>query len=140
MSITPQTKSWLRQSAAVDGAAYSQVLLYLLERVEALEQRPIPGFVDLAAPAPEAAPVATDEEQPLPPHIAMTYQPKSVYQPLRPAQPAPLADLAAKLISESKPMDPEMAEALTPEARWDLYSGPDTPPAPEPGEVAELVE
>jgi hypothetical protein len=40
------------------------------------------------------------------------------------AQSAPLADLAAKLISESKPMDPEMAEALTPEARWDLYSGP----------------
>jgi hypothetical protein len=37
VSITPQTKSWLRQSAAVDGAAYSQVLLYLLERVEALE-------------------------------------------------------------------------------------------------------
>jgi hypothetical protein len=51
------------------------------------------------------------------------------------AQPAPLADLAAKLISESKPMDPEMAEALTPEARWDLYSGPAAPPALEPGEL-----
>jgi len=38
-----------------------------------------------------------------------------------PAPPAPLADLAAKLISESKPMDPEMAEALTPEARWGFY-------------------
>jgi hypothetical protein len=62
MSITPQTKSWLRQSAALDGAVVSQTLLNLLERVEALEQRPIPGFVDLAAPTPEAAPVATDAE------------------------------------------------------------------------------
>ena len=87
MSITPQTKSWLRQSAALDGAVVSQTLLNLLERVEVLEQRPIPGFVDLAAPSPEPAPVATDEEQPLPPHIAITYQPKSVYQPLRTAQP-----------------------------------------------------
>jgi len=33
------------------------VLLHLLERVEALEQRPIPGTVELAAPTPEAAPV-----------------------------------------------------------------------------------
>ena len=54
--------------------------------------------------------------------------------------PAPLTDLAARLISESKPMDPEIAEDLTPEARWDLYEGPTAPPAPEPGEVAELVE
>jgi hypothetical protein len=38
-------------------------------------------------PTPEAAPVATDEERPLPPHIAITYQPKPVYQPLRTAQP-----------------------------------------------------
>jgi hypothetical protein len=58
----PETLAWLRQTAAVDGAAYSQVLLHLLERLEALEQRPIPGFVELAAPTPEAAPVATDEE------------------------------------------------------------------------------
>jgi hypothetical protein len=55
--LPPQILAWLRQSAAVDGAAYSQVLLYLLERVEALERRPIPGFVDLATPTPEAAPV-----------------------------------------------------------------------------------
>ncbi len=47
------------------------------------------------------------------------------------APPAPLTDLAARLISESKPMDPEIAEALTPEARWDLYEGPVTPAAPE---------
>jgi hypothetical protein len=62
VSITPETLAWLRQSAAVDGSAYSQVLEHLLERVEALEQRPIPGTVELDAPAPEAAPVATDKE------------------------------------------------------------------------------
>jgi hypothetical protein len=33
-----------------------------LTRIMALEQRPIPGTVELAAPAPEAAPVATDQE------------------------------------------------------------------------------
>jgi hypothetical protein len=33
-----------------------------LKRIMALEKRPIPGFVDLAAPTPEAAPVVTDEE------------------------------------------------------------------------------
>ena len=49
---------------------------------------------------------------------------------VEPTPPAPEADLAAKLISESKPMDPEMAEALTPEARRDLYSGPTTPKPP----------
>jgi hypothetical protein len=62
MSIAPETLAWLRQTAAVDGAAYSQVLLHLLERVEGLEQRPIPGFVELATPTPEPAPVVTDEE------------------------------------------------------------------------------
>jgi hypothetical protein len=35
--LSETTLAWLRQSAAVDGAAYSQVLLHLLERVEALE-------------------------------------------------------------------------------------------------------
>jgi hypothetical protein len=54
MTVTPKTLAWLHQSAAVDGAAYSQVLLHLLERVEALEQRPIPGAVELVAPTPEA--------------------------------------------------------------------------------------
>ena len=51
----------------------------------------------------------------------------------RPAAPAaPETALAAKLISESKPMAPEMAEALTPEARWGLYQSPAAPAAPEP--------
>ena len=62
MNISPETLAWLRQSAAVDGAAYSQVLLHLLERVEVLERRPILGTVELATPTPEAAPVATDAE------------------------------------------------------------------------------
>jgi hypothetical protein len=56
------TLAWLHQSAKFEGAVTAQVLLRLLERVEALEQRPIPGFVELAAPTPEAAPVATDAE------------------------------------------------------------------------------
>ena len=60
--LTPQTLAWLRQSAALDHSAYSQALLHLLERVESLEQRPIPGTVKLATPTPDAAPVATDAE------------------------------------------------------------------------------
>jgi hypothetical protein len=54
----PETLAWLRQSAAV-GAVTSQVLVNLLERVEALEARPIPGTYELAAPTPEAAPWRT---------------------------------------------------------------------------------
>jgi len=38
-SLPPETLAWLRQSAALDHSAYSQALLHLLERVEALEQR-----------------------------------------------------------------------------------------------------
>jgi hypothetical protein len=78
---SPETLAWLHQSASLTGSTYSQVLLYLLERVEALEadateqsqsgsfcneaivrrlealeRRPTPGTVDLAFPAPEAAP------------------------------------------------------------------------------------
>ena len=52
MTIAPEALAWLHQSATVKGSTYSQVLLHLLERVEALEQRPIPGVVELAAPAP----------------------------------------------------------------------------------------
>ena len=53
MSITPETLAWLRQTAKFEGAVTAQVLLHLLERVEALEQRPT---------CKQAAPVATDEE------------------------------------------------------------------------------
>jgi hypothetical protein len=37
--LPPETLAWLYQSAAVEGAAYSHVLLHLLERVEALERK-----------------------------------------------------------------------------------------------------
>jgi hypothetical protein len=90
--LPPETLDRVREGASREGAFAAQMLLHLLERmdaleardkedannwarlsvrqtilglrerIEALEQRPIPGFVDLAAPTPEAAPVATDEE------------------------------------------------------------------------------
>ena len=71
-----------------------------------------------------------------------------VYRPRRPssalAQPEPLADLAAKLLAESKPMDPDLAAALTTEARWGLYEGGPTPQpepvAPTDEELYELWE
>jgi hypothetical protein len=53
--LTPEITAWLKQAAAA-GVAEPQVLCNLLERVEALEARPIPGSVELAAP------VATDQE------------------------------------------------------------------------------
>jgi hypothetical protein len=62
MSIQPEALAWLRQTATLESSVTAQAILHLLERVEALEQRPIPGFVELAASTPEAAPVATDEE------------------------------------------------------------------------------
>ena len=77
MSITPETLAWLRQCAALDGAAYPQVLLHLLDRVEVLEaaqQQLHQDKLDLLIaldrrepmqqPIPEAAPVATDEKLP----------------------------------------------------------------------------
>ncbi len=96
--LPPETLAWLRQTARLDGGVTAQVLLHLLERLEALEkkyetqrlatlewgkdvdklmrwsddhlkrimaleQRPIPGTVELAAqPTPEVAPVVTDDE------------------------------------------------------------------------------
>jgi len=54
---------WLRQCAAVDGNTYDRLLLHLLERVESLEARPIPGTVELVSSTPEAAPVATDGQR-----------------------------------------------------------------------------
>lgn len=62
----PETLAWLHHSAAVHGSAYSQVLLNLLERVEALEAAENlcqkDEDAELAAPTPEAATVATDDE------------------------------------------------------------------------------
>ena len=59
MTISSQTLAWLRQSAAVDGAAYSQVLLHLLERLEALEQEST-CKQSLQVPPTPAAPPAPD--------------------------------------------------------------------------------
>jgi hypothetical protein len=60
-SPPPETLVWLRHAASC-GQRDAQLTLHILKRLEALEQRPIPGTVELAAPTPEAAPVATDEE------------------------------------------------------------------------------
>jgi hypothetical protein len=56
MSIQPETLAWLRQTATLESSVTAQVLLNLLERVEALERRPIPGSVELAAPSPPIKP------------------------------------------------------------------------------------
>jgi hypothetical protein len=62
----PETLAWLRQTAKFEGAVTVQVLLHLLERVEALEAaenlRQQDEDAKLAAPTPEAAPVVTDKE------------------------------------------------------------------------------
>ena len=47
--LSPEILAWLRQSVLADDSTYSRVLLHLLERVAALEARPIPGAVELAA-------------------------------------------------------------------------------------------
>jgi hypothetical protein len=89
--IPAEGLAWLHQSARVHGATYSQVLLHVLERIELLdkdsiEQSKSNSFcfeavikrlekleaaenlrqqgedAEHAAPTPEAAPVATDEE------------------------------------------------------------------------------
>jgi hypothetical protein len=62
MSITPQTKNWLRQSAALDGAVVSQTLLNLMERVEALEAAQPHDILLIGGPAIKAATVATDNK------------------------------------------------------------------------------
>jgi hypothetical protein len=62
MTISPETLAWLRQCAALDGAAYPQVLLHLLDRVKALEQESTCKEFLQVLPTPEAAPVATDEK------------------------------------------------------------------------------
>jgi hypothetical protein len=64
MSIQPETLAWLRQTAKFEGAVTAQVLLHLLERVDALEQQPTCADSAQVPPTPEAAPVVTDEELP----------------------------------------------------------------------------
>jgi hypothetical protein len=46
--LPPETLAWLRQTAKFGGVT-AQALLHLLERLEALERRPIPGTVEMAA-------------------------------------------------------------------------------------------
>jgi hypothetical protein len=46
-----------------------------------------------------------------------------------------------EFIAECKPLDPEMAEVLTTEARWRLYGeGDSATPPPEPPTVMEILE
>ncbi len=54
--LSPEALAWLRQSDLVDGSTYSRALLHLLERVEALEARPIPASPARPAPGPQSAP------------------------------------------------------------------------------------
>jgi hypothetical protein len=60
MSIAPETLAWLRQTAKFEGGVTAQAILHLLERVDALEQQPTCANSAQVPPAPEAAPVATD--------------------------------------------------------------------------------
>ena len=46
------------------------------------------------------------------------------------------SDPISELVSQCRPLEPEMAECLTPQARWQLY-GDDAQPVAEPGEVEE---
>lgn len=46
------------------------------------------------------------------------------------APPAPLVDLAAKLIAESQPISPEVAATLSPDVLWDLYEDSAQPATP----------
>ena len=51
------------------------------------------------------------------------------------AQPDPIS----KLVSQCRPLEPEMAEYLTPQARWRLY-GDEAQPEPETPTDEELLE
>jgi hypothetical protein len=61
VTISHKTLVWLRHAAA-GGRSEPQALLDLLERVEALEQRPTCKQSLQVPPTPEAAPVATNKE------------------------------------------------------------------------------
>jgi len=51
----PESIAWLHHAAAA-GQADARLMLTMLERIEALEQRPIAGTVELAAPTLETPP------------------------------------------------------------------------------------
>jgi hypothetical protein len=104
------TLAWLRQTAKFEGAVTAQVLLHLLERVEALEQRPTCEDSAQVPPTPEAALVATDEQI-----LAMRS-----WSSHGPTFDSDLVDFARAVL-----------------ARW---GHPAAPPASEPGEVGELVD
>ena len=59
--LPPETLAWLRQSASC-GQRDAQTMLHMLERLDALEQRPTCKECLQVVPTPEAAPVATDKE------------------------------------------------------------------------------
>ena len=108
-SQLPEDLAWLRQHAAVGGNTYAQVLLHLLERVEALEARPIPGRVELAAP--------TRPLQPLSAAAAL----RAICDLGRQhgaAQPAPPTAPAGRLVERvAAAMDPRYPKAFRGEAR-----------------------
>jgi len=117
VNITPQTRNWLRQSAALDGAVVSQTLLNLLERVEALEAAQPHDILLIGGPlTPEAATVATvatDED---------------LYQ-IAYSMPLPTEQGRHRRCYD---LGRQHGGAQPPAAQ-------PAPPAPEPEEVAELV-
>ncbi len=120
-SLPPETLAWLRHAASC-GQRDAQLTLHILERLEALEQRPIPGTVELAAPTPEAAPVATDEElNGLFKGTGMTWQQalRAAYDfgrqhaPAAEAQPAPPTAPAGGLVKRvAEKMGPQLQAAM----------------------------
>ena len=119
--LPPTTLAWLRQTAKFEGAVTAQVLLHLLERVEALEAAN--HFVEMPKmpPTPEAAPAA---------------------EPVGEPSDEDLQVLARKLVKIKMDSYGCVYDVL-PFARAVLsrWGHPATPPAPEPepGEVGELV-
>jgi hypothetical protein len=107
------TLAWLRQTAKFEGAVTAQVLLHLLERVEALEAAE--HFVEVPKMAPTAPP-------PLPPGYI---DPEHQGDDLR-----LLEVFYRACYAEGGTADEIHLRGI----RAVLAAGPATPPAPEPGE------